>query len=246
MRGAGMATRLTTGKTFLAALVPTIAALAVQFVVFAIVARGLGITQFGQYTVILAVAAVCVDVVGIGTADLFARAVVTDRSRHAVAWGQILVVSALTWPLVAGLATLFVWGILPVSLSLPWIGLAVFGEILVSRAQASVENVMVAYRQPARAGWVRFWVFGARLIAAYSYFILLNYSSLQGWIAAVAIQATLVIHHFDSCCKPPIRFSVLRYARVSNKERLLFLHRPCRSRSSVKCGSNNFCPVHIC
>ena len=176
---------------YLATLAPTVLALLVQIVTFAITARGLGVAAFGPYTALLAVAAVAVELTGWGSADLLVRSVARDPGRFAVSFGSMLIWIAATLPLVMAGATgfcivLFDTGLAPLS-----IVLLITGEVVIGRVAASVELIMVAHRQPARAGLLRLATAACRLVAACLYFLAFGLQTLPGWIVAAGIQSLL-------------------------------------------------------
>lgn len=179
--------------TFANAMGATVAALGLQLVAFAITARGLGVEQFGRYTGVLAIAAIAVDIAGLGAADVMVRAVATARQQFAVAWGHVLAVTAASWPLVALAGAAVGHHLLQLEIGWGWLLLALLGEIGVSRVQASVELVMVAHEHAARASWVRLAVVGTRLAVAAGYFIVAGRSSLDGWIVVTAAQSALMV-----------------------------------------------------
>lgn len=178
--------------TFAHSLLPTIGALGLQFVAFAVTARGLGVHQFGQYTAVLALAAVAVDVVGLGADDLLVRTVATQPTQFRAYWGQVL--RTIGWSL--PLATLITLGIAAslLRLALPWqlLALALFAEIAVSRILASAEAVMVGHTHTVRASWLRVGGVLVRLFSALLYFYVLDRNSLGGWIVVATIQALAV------------------------------------------------------
>ncbi len=72
------------------ALGPTVLALGLQFIAFAVTARGLGVVQFGEYAAIQCVAAICVEMVGLGGADLLVRAVARQPKDFSRYFGNML------------------------------------------------------------------------------------------------------------------------------------------------------------
>lgn len=178
--------------TFAGTMVPTMAALALQFVTFAITARGLGVEQFGCYTAVLALAAVGMDLVGLGGADLLVRGVARDRLRFAAYYGNMLLLIAGTLPLVVALG---IWvGLGPMQMRIGALELtaALVAEIASARMSASLELVMVAHGDVVRAGWVRVVAVGTRLGVALLFFVALGHHTLAGWIVAVCLQSALL------------------------------------------------------
>lgn len=78
---------------------------AAQLLTFAILARALGVAQFGTYTVLVAVTNIAVQFCGLGGSETLVRRVAQDPASYAVALGHNLILIALTGlPLVVGLA----------------------------------------------------------------------------------------------------------------------------------------------
>ncbi|HEX8445334.1 MAG TPA: lipopolysaccharide biosynthesis protein [Sphingomonas sp.] len=175
---------------FLSVMAPTAVALGVQFIAFAVTARGLGVTAFGEYAAILGLAAIGVELVGLGGADLLVRAVSRDASRFAPFFGNMLLLIALTLVPVV-LLGLYV-AVFPAHSSLPpmLILMALAAEITIGRISASVELAMVAHSQPFRASCVRMTTAMARLALALAYFWFA--SSLAGWVEMVLVQSLVL------------------------------------------------------
>lgn len=178
--------------TFVTTMVPTMGALGLQFVTFAITARGLGVEQFGRYTGLLAIVGVGVELVGLGGADVLVRAVARERSRFAAYYGNLLMLAGLTLPIVVALGVAVAAGAMRSNVALPQIVLALTAEIGVARISASMELVMVAQGHTVRAGWVRMSTVLVRLLLAIGYFLVLGCRDLDTWIALVFAQAVLL------------------------------------------------------
>lgn len=178
--------------TFVSTMVPTLAALGLQLVTFAITARGLGVAQFGQYTALVAIVGVAVELVGLGSGDLLVRAVAIDKRRHGVYFAAVLAWSGLTLPLVLLVSVALAIGPMWVPLDAWHISLALLGEVMMARTLATAELIMVAQQHVARAGWLRLATFGTRLMLAVLVFVGWGQHDLRVWIEAVAVQALLV------------------------------------------------------
>ena len=176
---------------FGAALAPTVGALAVQLVTFAITARGLGAASFGTYNVILALAAFGTEIVGLGSADVLVRAVAREGTAFRTHFGHMLASIVATLPLVTigGLVYLVATDPLPIPIWAMALGLC--AEVLVSRMSSSTELVMVAHGHTVLAGWFRLSGAALRAAAAALYFLALGSGELVGWIVAVSLQAAL-------------------------------------------------------
>ena len=178
--------------TFVRTMLPMFGALGLQLLAFTITARWLGVEQFGHYTAVLAVAAIGVDLVGLGDIDLLARAVAGVRSKFPHYFGHMMAMMALTWPAVILLGTALIIG--PMTLALPayLVAAALAAEILMGRAFATLEMMMVAHTDAERAGWTRLAAALVRLSAATCYFVIAGEHGLRGWIFTLCITSLLV------------------------------------------------------
>jgi O-antigen/teichoic acid export membrane protein len=179
--------------TIVSTMVPTMGALGLQLVTFAVTARGLGVEQFGRYTALLAIVAVGVELIGMGGADLLVRAVSRDKSRFASYYGNMLLSIAITLPIAVLIGTLVATGVMRVEVDLPFIVVALFAEIGLARVSASTELVMVAHGHTARAGWVRVATVVARLTVALAFFVVLQRSALDDWILFLTVQSVVMM-----------------------------------------------------
>ncbi len=178
--------------TFITTMVPTMGALGLQFVTFAITARGLGVEQFGRYTGLLAIVGVGVELVGLGGADLLVRAVSRERSRFSPYYGNMLLLGGVTLPIVVALGVALASGVMQSKVELYLITLALTAEIGIARMSASLELVMVAHGHTVMAGSIRMITVVVRLIMAVLYFMALGHTSLNDWILLVFVQAVVL------------------------------------------------------
>lgn len=180
-------------RTIVATMVPTIGALGLQLVTFALTARGLGVEQFGRYTAILAIVAVGVELIGIGGADMLVRSVSRDRSKFALYYGNMLCAIGVTLPLAVAIGSFVALGLLHVEVAAGFVALALFAEIGLARVSASTELVMVAFGHTARAGWVRVATVVARLLVALVFFVVMGLRDLDQWIIWLAVQSLVMM-----------------------------------------------------
>jgi O-antigen/teichoic acid export membrane protein len=178
--------------TFLFALVPTMAALALQLITFALAARGLGVHQFGQYTVLVAIGSVAVELVGLGGADLLVCAVAVNRSKFSAYFGNLLAWAAASLPLVVLGAGWLALGPMRVEFDMLHVAMALGAEICFSRSFGSLELLMVAHQHNHRAAWLRLGGACVRLLLALLVFVIWGERSLSVWIEAVFVQSVLV------------------------------------------------------
>ncbi len=178
--------------TFAGTLLPTMGALALQLVTFTVTARGLGVEQFGLYTAVLALAAVGVELVGLGGSDLLVRGVARDRGRFTAYYGNMLLLIVVTLPLVVGLSMGVGLGPMQMRIGALELAAALVAEIASARMSASLELVMVAHGDTVRAGYVRMVAVATRLGVALLFFVLLGQQGLAGWIVIVCAQSALL------------------------------------------------------
>ena len=178
---------------YAAALGPTGLAMALQFVVFAIPARGLGVAQFGQYAAITAVAAILIELVGVGAADLLVRGVARDPARYPLYLGNLAVTTAVTFPPVVALGVAVAWWGAGTPLAPLTIAVGLTGEMIAARLSASTESTMIAHGDTVHAAMVRLGANVTRLVAALAYFHDFRPGhSLSGWVWVVLAQSCLL------------------------------------------------------
>jgi O-antigen/teichoic acid export membrane protein len=178
--------------TFVGAMLPTMGALALQFVAFTFTARGLGVEQFGRYAAVLALAAIGVELVGLGGADLLVRGTARNPASFARYYGNmlLLVAGTLPWVVLGGMGIAL--GPMEMHMGLLALAAALAAEIASARMSTSLESVMVAHGDTVAAGWVRMAAVLTRLAAAVVFFVVLDRHDLDGWIAAVVAQSALL------------------------------------------------------
>ncbi|MFL6698933.1 MAG: lipopolysaccharide biosynthesis protein [Vitreoscilla sp.] len=178
--------------TFAGAMLPTMGALALQFVTFTVTARGLGVQQFGRYAAVLALAAIGVELVGLGGADLLVRGTARNPASFARYYGNMLLLIAgtLPWVVLAGMAVAV--GPMQMHMALAALAAALAAEIASARMSTSLESVMVAHGHTVAAGWVRMASVLTRLGAAVLFFVVFGGRDLDRWIAVVVVQSALL------------------------------------------------------
>lgn len=172
------------------ALGPTAIALGLQFVTFAVTARGLGIGAFGLYSAVTAIAAILIEVLGFGTNDVMVRGVARDPDSFAGYFGLMLLFFGATFApvLLVGVGLLAYGAGLALPLGVIAVGLA--GEMVAARFSSSAEAILVAHGNPAGAAMVRLVTASTRLAAALGYFAVAR--GLAGWVWVVLGQSLLL------------------------------------------------------
>lgn len=179
-------------KTFIHTLLPSFAALGLQFLTFIITARVLGVEQFGVYTGILAVAAIGTELVGLGGADMLVRAVSRNQNSFPKYFGNMLVYIIITLPVVTIVAVYFALEVMEIRLMLIVVLSAILMEILIARISASLELIMVAHGHTVKAGYIRMLTVVVRLFAILIFLFSYDTHELNQWVALVSIQSFLL------------------------------------------------------
>jgi O-antigen/teichoic acid export membrane protein len=178
--------------TFVHTLLPSLAALGLQFVTFIVTARALGVEQFGIYTGILALAAIGAEVVGLGGADLLVRAVARDKAKFRAYFGNMLIYLAWSLPVVSAVALYFAIGLMHIHLTIVVASVAIVMEMLIARVSASLELVMVAHGHTVKAGYIRLLTVLVRLFTVLVFSVCYKPHALNDWVALVSIQSCLL------------------------------------------------------
>lgn len=182
------------------ALGPTGIALALQFVTFAITARGLGVIAFGLYATVTALAAILIELIGCGISDVLVRGVARDAKSFPRHFGQMLVAFAATFPpvLLAGAGLLMLGGGLAMPFAVALIGLA--GEMIAARFAASTESILVAHGDMPGAALVRVVTALTRLVSALCFFAVARALGLWVWVVlAQSIVLALGLCLYVAC-----------------------------------------------
>jgi O-antigen/teichoic acid export membrane protein len=183
--------KTSTVRSFAVSFVPTAFALALQLGTFVLMSRGLGAAQFGQLSACLAIAAVFVEVVGLGSADILVRGVVTRPGEFPGYFGNMLVLTIASLPCAVAIAAPIALAGMGVAIApLPLIAI-LSSEIFNSRISATVENICVAHRDVANGSVVRLATAGARFAIAVVAFGVLQVRDLQTWIWWCVIQSAI-------------------------------------------------------
>jgi O-antigen/teichoic acid export membrane protein len=175
---------------FLGALGPTFAALGIQAVSFAVTARGLGAERFGEFSAIVAVCGIGVELVGVGGADLLSRGVVRDPSSVRAYLGNMLLLMALSSPPAWLICFLLTRIDTAQTVSMASVLMLLVGEITAGRTSASLEIVMAAHHQTVAASIVRLGTALARLAASGTAFLI--GADLERWIQITVLQSFVV------------------------------------------------------
>ena len=109
-----------------------------QAIVFLIVTRTLGITGYGAFVAVLALAAILSSFVGLGASILLVRDVSRQHVEFSVAWGRTLAAVLLTAPFFFALFLLISWVVIPLQVSFGAIVLIGVADLVFAPISTSV------------------------------------------------------------------------------------------------------------
>lgn len=176
-------------RRFLASVLPSGAAAALQLVTFALTARALGPETFGLLAVVYATTVIASDVAGLGGDLAMVRTVALDPGHFPAAWGHALTLLALSLLPVAAVAAAL--AALATGLPASVVAMLALGEVLLGRATAATELAFVARGAPVAASLARLAATAARTLTAVAMFGLAGVTTLAPWAAASLAQSTV-------------------------------------------------------
>ena len=176
---------------FAVSVLPTGLGAVLQFAVFALTARALGPDLFGRLAVIYGVAAIAVEVAGLGSDEVIVRRAAARATAYGQAAGHALAVNAWVLAPVVLVATALAAALVP---EVPaWaVGALVLADVVLQRAIAFAEKSMVAHHQAVRASFVRLAGTGARALVAVLVFWGLARADIPAWALGSVVQSALV------------------------------------------------------
>lgn len=158
---------------------------AAQLITFAILARSLGVEQFGLFVAITAITSVALQLCGLGSLDCLVRRVARDPAMYPAMLGHTIILSAVTGLLLVGIGIavlpfLFILSPDPVQSTLA-IALLLSANILLARIILSVEQVFIAHSRfaPANRNVVSYAI--GRLTAAGLGCLVFGVDNLADW-----------------------------------------------------------------
>jgi O-antigen/teichoic acid export membrane protein len=158
-----------------------------------ITARGLGVSQFGVYTSILAIAIIATDFVGLGAHEVMMRETARNRAAFAAYFGHVLVLTGASLLPIGLLCFGIAAWLIEVPLHPGLLAWALLSEVLLGRVLNHAESIMVAHGDAVRSTAMRLQGAVFRLGAAALYFVVLDRSDLEGWIFTIGVLAVLVV-----------------------------------------------------
>jgi len=169
-------------------------AMLLQVLTFALTSRALGPEAFGVLSIIFATSILFSSLGAMGADLTIVRTISRGTATFSKAWGHVLTVTALAFPL-AWLAAITV-GYVTLSgfdLAIPFwlVAAAIAGEMVIGRAVSSGSAVYVAHEQMIHASVLEFGVVVLRALAAVLVFFVFNITELAVWLTVIALQAGL-------------------------------------------------------
>lgn len=168
--------------------------LGLQFLSFLTIARGLGLTQFGQLSALFALKGPASELVGLGSSERLLEQVSRDSKLFPVAFADSLLTMALTGPVVIGAITFLCRLVVP-DLPLSTILFVVAAETLAARLFTHVECILMAHGAAYLVNLQRFVIAGLRCILAAGVFFVARKPSLETYavVYSVAMFATVAL-----------------------------------------------------
>ena len=162
-----------------------------QFVTIVLLARLLGPTEFGKYSIYAAITLVAIEVLAVGSGDVMIKNVALRPRRFSALYGHSLLVGLVV--LIPATAAVLL-AIVGYELSAaPWLLLAMVAAVEIASGRVMVlgEQAFIAHKQAARANLLRLGVNGARTAAAAIAFLSAPGLDLFAWIAVQALASAL-------------------------------------------------------
>ena len=186
-----MLSKLKLPRRLLASLVGAGGAAVLQVLAFALTSRALGPEAFGVLSIIFATGILFSPLGSLGADQTMVRTISRGTADFSRAWGHVLTVTALAFPVAWAAAvgvTLFtLQSVLPLWL----IAAALAGEMLIGRVTSAGSAIFVAHDQMVQASVLEFGVVLLRALAAVLVFYLWGSTSLELWLGVIAVQSGL-------------------------------------------------------
>jgi len=172
--------------TYLGASMSLVAGSVMQLISMAILARAMGVAQFGLYLSMMALSTFALELIGLGSIEALLRRVARDKSIYPVALGHSLILAALTAMVIcpALLILLPFWVHNLSGTDLDTLAIAVFaiGNTLILHLVLLTEKIFIAQGQFFRANLVNLSLAASRLCAAALACLVFSVTSLSSWI----------------------------------------------------------------
>lgn len=173
------------GLSYFASGSSLLLASAAQLITFAVLARSLGVDQFGLFAAISAVTTVAVNLCGLGAIECLVRRVARDKRMYPVMLGHNLILTAATGVVLVGAGLLIlpmIYRLTPDPLvNLGTIALLLITNIVLVRLILLVEQIFIAFSdfRSANQAVVSFAV--ARTLTAVAACLIFHVSTVVGW-----------------------------------------------------------------
>ncbi len=164
-----------------------------QTVVFLIVARVLGVADYGAYAAVLALSTAFACFSGWGTQVLMVRDVSRNPDSFAAAWGRTLTAIVISSPILFAVYIAFAWALLPASVSLAVISFIGLADLVFTPIGLSAITAYQGHDRLDRAAHLSFIPVLPRLAGALALFplelILSDDMRLSAWAFLYAVAA---------------------------------------------------------
>jgi O-antigen/teichoic acid export membrane protein len=162
-----------------------VTASAAQLITFAVLARSLGVDQFGMFAAITAVTSVAVNLCGLGAIECLVRRVARDHAMYPAMLGHNLILTAATGVVLVGLGLLILPGIYTLSpdplCNVGAIGLLLVTNIVLVRLILLVEQIFIGFSDFSGANQAVVSFAVGRTIAAVLACLVFHVTSVAGW-----------------------------------------------------------------
>jgi len=186
------------GLSYAASSGSLILASAAQLITFAVLARSLGVDQFGLFAAISAATTVAVNLCGLGAIECLVRRVARDAKMYPVMLGHNLILTAATGVVLVALGMLFlplIYKVAPDPLvNLGTIGVLLVTNIVLVRLILLVEQIFISFSNFAAANQAVVSFAVARTITAVLACLVFHTSKIVDWaIWQFACHALLTV-----------------------------------------------------
>jgi len=178
-------------RRLLTSLVGAGGAAVLQVVAFALTSRALGPEAFGVLSIIFATGILFSPLGSLGADQTMVRTISRGTADFSQAWGHVLTMTALAFPVALAAAVGVASFTLQSTLPLWLIAAALAGEMLVSRVTAAGSAIFVAHDQMVQASLLEFGVVLLRTFVAVLVFYVWASTSLELWLGVIAVQSVL-------------------------------------------------------
>jgi O-antigen/teichoic acid export membrane protein len=176
----------------------------IQALYFVLIARSLGVSQYGAFMGVIALVAILSPYSGVGSLYLFVKEVVRDRTLFSEAWGMSLCVVSLSAPLLIAVVLIVSHFVLPRSVPLVLVVFIAISDLLLSKVLDSAATGFQAMEKLGKTGLINLALSGTRLLSVCLLRILYAHPRAQDW--ALFYMLSTAVAAFGSAAFLGVRF----------------------------------------